>query len=421
MQKRIRDTFIILFITVGLLAILECAFRLSGISPAPPVLSEGMQADPVLLWKTIPGSYGQKSSRFVPAISFVHNKSGMRMRHDIEPKKPGTFRVLMLGDSNIWGFGVEQAQTCASVLQQLLDERNENQKSIEVINMGVIGYSSYQGMKQLEQSLALQPDLIVLGYGYNDRRYIASKIRQDSAEYFLHTYRAVCVHQLLFEHSSLCNWASSWNQNGIETTLQESAPRVPVEQYQNNFQTMLTFCQKNNLQVIVLGLRDNPAITQRIELAIQYESEKKWIEAASLYINILSSPNITESSLAPYLFSQFVAKIPADEIETLSLQLQIDDIENVKRNVQNLKLPIDSMMGMTVIRRDEEYLAVLPEICSNYNNVRYIDFRDVMASLSIEEQWQCYFPVDPCHINSKGNALLANYLASIIMKTVHTN
>lgn len=418
MKKQLRDTLIILFITLFLFSVLEGIFRLSGIPPAAPVLTEGMIADPVLLWKTLPGSHGQKTSRFVPTISYVHNQNGFRMRQDIQPKKSNTFRVLMLGDSNLWGFGVEQAQTCASILQQLMDESNvtgETGKTVEIINMGVIGYSSYQGLKLFEQSMQMQPDLVILGYGYNDRRYTASN-RQDNKTYFSQTYRSIQFHQFILELSSLCNWIAEWNQSQTETSLHEAQPRVPIEQYKQNFLSMLDICVQNNLPAVVLGLRDNPNFINRIEQAIFLEDNAQKVESVKLYLEIMSSPNLTESSLAPYLLMQLVNSANQEEREIFQELLAVDSLDEWISNLGKIRLPLDSMMGMTVIRPDHDYLAVLKEICSNYNQAQYIDLSQVMANLPDDEKQQCYFMADPCHISSRGHALLALHLVPVITR-----
>ncbi len=83
-------------------------------------------------------------------------------------KPPGTFRVVALGDSSTFGWGVESEQAYPRVLEALLRERHPG-RAIEVINLGVCGYSSLQGLMLLErEGLLYQPDVVTLSYGSND-------------------------------------------------------------------------------------------------------------------------------------------------------------------------------------------------------------------------------------------------------------
>ena len=65
-------------------------------------------------------------------------------------------RVLVLGDSFTWGFGVEQEQIFTEVIEN-------SRKDVEVINAGVSGYSPDQELIWLrEQGMHFQPDLVLL-------------------------------------------------------------------------------------------------------------------------------------------------------------------------------------------------------------------------------------------------------------------
>ena len=76
------------------------------------------------------------------------------------------FRILAIGDSTTFGQHVADHETWPAQLQQILDPKAE---VIEVINAGVIGASSFQGLSFLNtRGLALKPNVIVATFGYND-------------------------------------------------------------------------------------------------------------------------------------------------------------------------------------------------------------------------------------------------------------
>ncbi|MGQ0812212.1 MAG: SGNH/GDSL hydrolase family protein [Nitrospiraceae bacterium] len=132
-------------------------------------------------------SYFQETSRYQldrisdPALVFRHrpfwkatyqgvevrfNEFGLR-DEPIGPKMASEYRVLILGDSVPFGWGVQQEQTFPAKLQQILTIRSG--QPVRVINGGVAGYNTVQEYTFLEkQGLSFEPDLILLFYHSND-------------------------------------------------------------------------------------------------------------------------------------------------------------------------------------------------------------------------------------------------------------
>lgn len=87
---------------------------------------------------------------------------GLRDRGYPIPKPPGTRRILILGDSVVYGTGVEREQTFAKRLETRLG-------NVEVINSGVPGYSPYNELQYYRsRGRAFQPDLVLLTVCFND-------------------------------------------------------------------------------------------------------------------------------------------------------------------------------------------------------------------------------------------------------------
>jgi lysophospholipase L1-like esterase len=81
-------------------------------------------------------------------------------------KAPDTARILLLGDSFAFGWGVEQEETFGARLERLLRERVG---SVEVLSAAVPGWSTDQQYLYLHvHGLTLDPDLILLAEGEND-------------------------------------------------------------------------------------------------------------------------------------------------------------------------------------------------------------------------------------------------------------
>jgi hypothetical protein len=88
------------------------------------------------------------------------DENGFRLGHEIGPKKPGVFRIAILGDSFTFGPPVHEAHLYPTVLERSLEGRTR--MPVEVVNLGVPGYGVHQEHVTLEeQGLALHPDLVI--------------------------------------------------------------------------------------------------------------------------------------------------------------------------------------------------------------------------------------------------------------------
>jgi hypothetical protein len=95
------------------------------------------------------------------------NSLGLRGPDTSLAKPTGTLRVLVLGDSFVFGVGVDEEHLLTSRLQALFDARR--QAKYEVLNLGISGYSTDQEYL-LFQGLGarLHPDIVVLVACDND-------------------------------------------------------------------------------------------------------------------------------------------------------------------------------------------------------------------------------------------------------------
>jgi lysophospholipase L1-like esterase len=96
------------------------------------------------------------------------NSQGFRGVDFSREKKPHSFRILCLGDSWTFGANVDQNKAYPQRLQALLRAEFPDAE-FEVFNLGVLAYSSYQGLRLLKrEALDLKPDMVLIGFGMND-------------------------------------------------------------------------------------------------------------------------------------------------------------------------------------------------------------------------------------------------------------
>lgn len=97
------------------------------------------------------------------------NSLGFRGAEIQQQPASGTFRVVMMGGSAMFGFGASSDQaTIPAQTEQLLSQRFPDRK-IEVVNAGQGSYNSTQELIQYQVVISkLKPDLVVVMDGYND-------------------------------------------------------------------------------------------------------------------------------------------------------------------------------------------------------------------------------------------------------------
>ena len=138
------------------LGLFEIVLRIAGYGNL-----EIYQPDEKLYWRLKPNQDCYTKIDHKP----VHiNSHGTRGPEFNPAKPPGTFRVLSLGDSRTFGWGLTDEETYSRRLEQLLKAQMGQQKTVEVINAGVNAWS-YPQMLVFYRDFAAkwQPDLVLLG------------------------------------------------------------------------------------------------------------------------------------------------------------------------------------------------------------------------------------------------------------------
>jgi len=99
---------------------------------------------------------------------FHTNSRGFNSPEVRYEKTDGAYRIVTLGDSSTFGWGVDTKAAYPRLLRSILEQRHPG-AVIEVVNLGVCGYSSLQGRVLMErEALRYRPDLVTISYGSND-------------------------------------------------------------------------------------------------------------------------------------------------------------------------------------------------------------------------------------------------------------
>jgi len=100
--------------------------------------------------------------------SIVINSQGLHDNEYSLRKEPGTFRIVGVGDSSLFGWGVPFEDSGLKVLERRLNETFGPRK-FEVINFAVPGYNTAMEAETfVRRCLEYAPDLVILNFNTND-------------------------------------------------------------------------------------------------------------------------------------------------------------------------------------------------------------------------------------------------------------
>ncbi len=134
-------------------------------------------------------------------VEVVTNALGFREATLPQPKGPETIRIVGIGDSVMFGQGVEESQRYMDVLERRLGETFQ-EASWETVTLAISGYNLMTEIGVLEEyGLRYEPDLVIYGYVGND----------------LCLPNFVSLRQSVWSFDSFI--AYYWRRSGVEETL----------------------------------------------------------------------------------------------------------------------------------------------------------------------------------------------------------
>ncbi|MCC7009135.1 MAG: hypothetical protein IT184_09985 [Acidobacteria bacterium] len=162
---RATAALVAIFIAFGL-----CEIGVRALYPAPPEPAREpqivYQTDPALGFVHVPNQVG-----FLDDGLATINALGLRGDLPEDPKPDGAVRVLAVGDSTTFGWGVGDRETYCAELERLLRHQFPERR-IEVVNGGVAAYDLKRDYKLLERlAPRLKPDIVLVGLYWNDLPY----------------------------------------------------------------------------------------------------------------------------------------------------------------------------------------------------------------------------------------------------------
>lgn len=186
-----------------------------------------------LIWRPV-------SSQFSP-----FNPQGFRGAPIDSVKPPGTLRIVAIGDSNTFGWAVDDGVNWPAQLEVALAARRAGTR---VINAGVWGYTMYQGRQRFRELLGYAPDMVLVSFGAND----AHHVRVPDAGY-VRGHDRIAQLSRLTEHFRVAQLAvAAWDRAVTSQTAEGLGPRVPLDDYRVYLWDVIRAAQAHHVVPVLL-------------------------------------------------------------------------------------------------------------------------------------------------------------------------
>jgi lysophospholipase L1-like esterase len=196
---------------------------------------ENREPDPVLLWRPV-AHKPFTSQRFKGPLAQV-------------PKPADVVRVMCYGDSLTDGPPKGGWPTWLHVL--LNQQSPWPGRHFEVLNAGVAGYSSHQGLLRFLQEVdRYQPDLILVSFGWNDA---AEAIGQPDKSYRIPPWPVVLCQRALVRYRAylvLMYYTRAWRPQPPAAPAGSAQPRVSVADYLANLERFRAEAEARGIPIV---------------------------------------------------------------------------------------------------------------------------------------------------------------------------
>ena len=215
--------------------------------------------DPLLFYEPRPGYRGffRREPGSGPAAEIQINSQGFRDHEYPLDKDPETFRIVVLGDSIVWGHGLALEESFPKQLERLLVEREK--RRVEVLNFGVSGYSTQQEVELYRvKSSRFHPDLVIVGYCLND--YLESSVEGQA---FKRLYYDIFSHSYVLE---VVEQAASFLASKLGLSFRDPEKQFDLRE---QFELLQSYCGDTRIVVVIF-----PELTDFKHYRRMYQHER---------------------------------------------------------------------------------------------------------------------------------------------------
>lgn len=214
---------------------------------------ETMRTSQSRIWEHIPDAAAPDEHGVFSSI----NSTGFRDREIPREKPDKTVRLIVTGDSSIYGHRLRQKETFSEVLERTLNQAFP-EFHFDVINTGVTGYSSVQSLILMDEyGFSFSPDIWIFANLWSDNNFdffrdLEEIRRQNSALPVRHLLEKSALYRGIRYYATRRD-VERWKKK-LDRPMEFRRRRVPLPQYEKNLQTAVDRANSHNCKVVFLVL-----------------------------------------------------------------------------------------------------------------------------------------------------------------------
>jgi lysophospholipase L1-like esterase len=206
-----------------------------------------------------------------PTWTISLNAEGDRSGEFTSAKPPTAIRIACVGDSWTFGMNVDQDRTYPSRLASRLSQAQPGTR-FEVLNFGVLGYSSFQGLQLLKaRVLDVHPDVVAIGFGMNDsevagyrdkdmvggaRPRLGARLKESAGDLEVYKLLKYFGLTLKFHPKPIGEYLkeedATKGSGGVDYDTIEPWTRVSPHDYEQNIREMIRLARDRGARVVLL-------------------------------------------------------------------------------------------------------------------------------------------------------------------------
>lgn len=287
---------------------LELVLRLSRSVPTNTVRTPDLET-----LDSIPGLFEPGADfvdRILPALPYRVTINSLGFRGDEFPERPrpGSIRILCLGDSYTFGPYVDNEETFPANLDRLLEELLGT--DVEVINGGANGFTIADEMLFLStKAIALEPRAVILAFSQNDLTDLARprpqyEVMREHADLKSKPILGPIIE--LLQHTAIFNGmqrvAARLRGGGPSAEPDEEELERLWRQYLSLLEDTASFARGADLELIVMAWPSAPQILEGEKSAINARLEKECERLELPFLDLAPvMTTLRDSGPSPYL------------------------------------------------------------------------------------------------------------------------
>ena len=203
-----------------------------------------------LPYKRLPFHHYPDKEGFYYGVNVKINSLGLR-DHEYSSKKPENIkRVIFLGDSFTFGWGVPLEKLYSKQVEKML---NREVRKVEVINMGIGNYNSIMEVELFKRKgLMLDPDAVILMYFVNDTEpvpHLKSKV-----EYVIlrNSYFMAFLFDRLVKLKTFFDKDFEWSKYYLSLYSDENSSNLDANK--KAIRELIEICSSKGIKLLVVNI-----------------------------------------------------------------------------------------------------------------------------------------------------------------------